>query len=75
MDEEKIARFDCVFFKCGECAVLNETDCGECSFYKTEGEFKAGQMKTRQRHKKLPADKQAYIALKYFNSKVNGGEI
>ena len=58
----------CYFDNGKKCNVLTTKVCLECSFRKSEAEFKCGRAEAEKRIKRLPKDKVKSIASKYYSS-------
>jgi hypothetical protein len=61
---------DCFAMKKGTCAVMKETACGKCPFYKTHGQFTESANNINIRLRGLCATTQQYIADKYKHGEI-----
>ena len=68
MENENIK---CYFDNGKKCNVLTTKVCLECSFRKSEAEFKCGRSNAEKKLKKLPKDKLKSIAAKYHTALYN----
>ena len=56
----------CAFDKGRSCAALNERECENCTFRKTQEELTEGREKALARIKSLPRAERKYIMKKYY---------
>lgn len=56
----------CAFKERGECKALNDCNCTECSFFKTETELAYDRERAAARIAQLPIREQIHIRRKYY---------